>query len=98
MHRYGRLGTFRTIGGKAVNRMLIALPLAALLVACGSKTGGGGGSDQIRIVGSSTDYPFTRAVAEAFARAGNTAPIVESTGTGAGMKLFRAGVGGQHPD
>ena len=77
--------------------MLIALPLAALIVACGSKTGGGA-SDQIRIVGSSTVYPFTKAVAEAFARAGNTAPIVESTGTGAGMKLFCAGIGGQNPD
>ncbi len=54
----------------------------------------------IRIVGSSTVYPFTRAVAERFSRTnpGVGAPIVESTGTGAGMKLFCAGVGAQHPD
>jgi phosphate transport system substrate-binding protein len=54
----------------------------------------------IRIVGSSTVYPFTKAVAERFARSnpGVPAPIVESTGTGAGMKLFCAGVGAQHPD
>jgi phosphate transport system substrate-binding protein len=54
----------------------------------------------IRIVGSSTVYPFTKAVSERFARAnpGVPAPIVESTGTGAGMKLFCAGVGAQHPD
>lgn len=54
----------------------------------------------IRIVGSSTVYPFTKAVAEKFAAANRnvSAPIVESTGTGAGMKLFCAGIGGQHPD
>lgn len=73
--------------------------IAATLAACG---GGGGTADvrnSIRIVGSSTVYPFSRAVAEAFAR--NTefdAPIVESTGTGGGMELFCAGVGTQYPD
>jgi phosphate transport system substrate-binding protein len=54
----------------------------------------------IRIVGSSTVYPFAKAVAEHFARANPAmpAPIVESTGTGAGMKLFCAGVGAGFPD
>jgi len=55
--------------------------------------------DQIRIVGSSTVFPFTTAVAETFGR--NSAfktPVVESTGTGGGMKLFCSGVGPQHPD
>jgi phosphate transport system substrate-binding protein len=54
----------------------------------------------IRIVGSSTVYPFATAVAERFARAnpGVPAPIIESTGTGAGMKLFCAGVGERFPD
>ena len=55
--------------------------------------------DQIRIVGSSTIFPFTTAVAEEF---GITTPfrtpVVESTGTGGGMKLFCAGVGTRHPD
>lgn len=55
--------------------------------------------DQIRIVGSSTVYPFTTTVAERFAKDGKfKAPVVESTGTGGGMKLFCAGVGTQHPD
>lgn len=54
--------------------------------------------DQIRIVGSSTVYPFTTAVAEQFGKAGNKTPVVESTGTGGGMKLFCAGVGVGHPD
>ncbi len=80
-----------------MKRLMIALPVAALLAACGSKTGGGA-SDQIRIVGSSTVYPFTKAVAEAFAHVGNVPPIVESTGTGAGMKLFCKGVGADYPD
>lgn len=55
--------------------------------------------DQIRIVGSSTVYPFTTAVAEQLGRsAGIKTPVVESTGTGGGMKLFCAGVGVNHPD
>ena len=55
---------------------------------------------QIRIVGSSTVYPFTTAVAEQFKRTypQYPAPIVESTGTGGGLKLFCGGVGEQHPD
>src|SRR5687768_5415009 len=75
----------------------ITLPFIAAVSACdggGSQSSGG----QIRIVGSSTVYPFTAAVAEEFQRAGGRAPIVESTGTGAGIKLFCAGVGGEHPD
>ena len=54
--------------------------------------------DQIRIVGSSTVYPFTTTVAEAFGKTGNKTPVVESTGTGGGMKLFCAGVGEDSPD
>jgi phosphate transport system substrate-binding protein len=55
--------------------------------------------DQIRIVGSSTVYPFTTAVAEQFGKtAGFRTPVVESTGTGGGMKLFCAGIGADHPD
>ena len=55
--------------------------------------------DQIRIVGSSTVYPFTTTVAEQFGKtSGMKTPVVESTGTGGGMKLFCAGVGEGHPD
>jgi phosphate transport system substrate-binding protein len=55
--------------------------------------------DQIRIVGSSTVYPFTTEVAEQFGRAGSfKTPVVESTGTGGGFKLFCGGVGPSHPD
>ena len=56
--------------------------------------------DQLRAVGSSTDYPFATAVAERLARANpnKKPPGIESTGTGGGIKLFCAGVGEQHPD
>lgn len=71
--------------------------LAALLALAGCAPGP---RQQIKIVGSSTVYPFTTAVAERFAsnRPNFHAPIVESTGTGAGMSLFCAGVGARFPD
>ena len=54
----------------------------------------------IHVVGSSTVYPFATSVAERFARANPSLrpPVIESTGTGAGMKLFCAGVGERFPD
>ncbi|MHA1573704.1 MAG: substrate-binding domain-containing protein [Alphaproteobacteria bacterium] len=53
---------------------------------------------EIKIVGSSTVFPYTQAVAEEFAQKGGTAPTVESTGTGGGMKIFCQGIGEAHPD
>jgi len=45
--------------------------------------------DQIRIVGSSTIYPFSSSVAEELgATTKFPTPVVESTGSGGGMKLF----------
>ena len=54
----------------------------------------------MRAVGSSTVYPFAKQVAERVARANPRlgTPIIESTGTGAGIKLFCAGVGDRFPD
>ena len=54
--------------------------------------------DQIKIVGSSTVYPFSTVVAERFGKSGNKTPVIESTGTGGGMKLFCAGIGVNTPD
>ncbi|MDG1857810.1 MAG: PstS family phosphate ABC transporter substrate-binding protein [Emcibacteraceae bacterium] len=55
--------------------------------------------DQIRIVGSSTVFPFSTAVAEEFGRSTSfRTPVVESTGSGGGLKLFCSGVGVGHPD
>ena len=75
-----------------------AAALALALAGCGEQTGGASGQ-QIQIVGSSTVYPFTTAVAEQFQRTHpGMSAIVESTGTGAGMKLFCSGVGDNFPD
>jgi phosphate transport system substrate-binding protein len=55
--------------------------------------------EQIRIVGSSTVFPFATAVAERFGKSTEFAtPVVESTGSGGGLKLFCAGIGDAHPD
>ncbi len=84
--------------------------LAGLLALAACDSGGAGGNTSagdpavagpaLKIVGSSTVYPFTTAVAENFKNTHPSAatPIVESTGTGGGLKLFCAGVGTEHPD
>ena len=77
----------------------LSISVAALTLAgCGGSEGGS--REQIRAVGSSTVYPFAKAVSSELAKANPAikSPIIESTGTGAGMKLFCAGVGVQHPD
>ncbi len=55
--------------------------------------------DQIRIVGSSTVFPFSTTVAEQFGKTSDfKTPVVESTGSGGGLKLFCSGLGVEHPD
>jgi len=82
-------------------RFAAAFTFAAVSAVALSACGGGGSTasrDYIRAVGSSTLYPFSMAVAEKFDAEGFKSPVIESTGTGAGMKLFCAGVGAKHPD
>ena len=68
--------------------------IAAFALASTALAGSAYARDQIRVVGSSTVYPFTTAVAEQFGKAGTfKTPVVESTGTGGGFKLFCDGVG-----
>lgn len=82
-----------------MNIRLMAISTAAAVAGAVAFTGAAVARDQIRIVGSSTVYPFTTAVAEQFGKSGaGKTPVVESTGTGGGMKLFCAGVGEAHPD
>ena len=70
------------------------LALAALSLAAPAEA-----RDQIRVVGSSTVFPFATAVAEEFGKtSGFKTPVVESTGTGGGFKLFCSGVGVDFPD
>jgi phosphate transport system substrate-binding protein len=55
--------------------------------------------DQLKIVGSSTVFPYSQAVAEEFGKkSGQRPPVVESTGTGGGMKIFCQGIGEGNPD
>lgn len=76
------------------------LALAAVAsVATVAVAGAAQARDQIRIVGSSTVYPFATVVAENFGKSSQfKTPIIESTGSGGGFKLFCAGVGTEHPD
>jgi phosphate transport system substrate-binding protein len=72
---------------------------AALAVAASSLSAQALARDTINIVGSSTVFPFSTAVAENFGRGGKfKTPKVESTGTGGGIKLFCAGYGVDSPD
>ena len=55
--------------------------------------------DQVKITGSSTVFPFSSYVAEELgATTKFPAPVVESTGSGGGHKLFGAGIGANTPD
>jgi len=76
------------------------LTTAAVFAIAATGLGGAAAArEQIRIVGSSTVFPYTQAVAEQYsASTGNPAPVVESTGTGGGMQIFCGGVGPNHPD
>ncbi|HYN39442.1 MAG TPA: substrate-binding domain-containing protein, partial [Rhodospirillales bacterium] len=68
--------------------------LALAVLATVAMTGAAEARDQIRIVGSSTVFPFTTRVAEEFGRTTDfKTPVIESTGTGGGFKLFCGGVG-----
>jgi phosphate transport system substrate-binding protein len=80
-----------------VNKFAIAASTLAVAALC---TGGPAlARDQIKIVGSSTVFPYTQAVAEEFGKkTGKKAPVVESTGTGGGMKIFCQGIGEDKPD
>jgi phosphate transport system substrate-binding protein len=75
------------------------IALAALATVAATGAAQAQSRDQIRIVGSSTVYPFATVVAENFGKTTDfPTPVIESTGSGGGLKLFCAGVGTEHPD
>ncbi|MGM0833188.1 substrate-binding domain-containing protein [Halomonas qaidamensis] len=79
-----------------MNRILKTTVIAAAVM---SVAGVAQARDQIRIVGSSTVYPFASYVTEEFgATTGNPTPVIESTGSGGGLRLFCNGVGEGTPD
>ncbi len=82
-----------------MNSKFLSLSAVVAVVGTIAFAGAASARDTIRVVGSSTVYPFTTAVAEQFGKSGaGKTPVVESTGTGGGFKLFCAGVGVGHPD
>ena len=77
-----------------MTRKTLAIAVAALAVSTAADA-----RDRIRIVGSSTVFPFSTAVAEQFGKTTDfRTPVVESTGSGGGLKLFCAGLGVGRPD
>ena len=86
-----------------MNRPLLsAAAFISLLVlaSCGSSEPEAPPRAHILVAGSSTVFPFTKAVAQRF-RAANgriPEPDVQSTGTGPGLAAFCAGNGGASPD
>ncbi len=78
-----------------MSKKTLVIAAAAMVIVSGAAQA----RDQIRIVGSSTVYPFSTTVAEQFGKTTPfKTPIVESTGSGGGLKLFCAGIGDRHPD
>ncbi|QYU66036.1 substrate-binding domain-containing protein [Leptolyngbya sp. 15MV] len=84
---------------KLTSKIAFAALSSLALAACGSG-GTGGTRDTVRVVGSSTVFPFAKKVGELFAQGNPTlkAPLIESTGSGAGINLFCAGLGPSTPD
>lgn len=92
---------------------LLVMALCAVAV-CACEQGGNGSSPeasqtsqahngfsrtQIRVVGSSTVYPFAAYVAEELGVTTDLrTPVVERTGTGGGMQIFCSGTGATTPD
>jgi len=77
--------------------MKLALYAGVALVALSASAASA--RDQIQIVGSSTVFPFSTTVAERFGQTGGfPTPVVESTGSGGGYKLFCEGAGENTPD
>ena len=72
------------------------LVLTAVLIAMASTAYA---RDQLSIVGSSTVFPFATTVAEKFGQQADfKTPVIESTGSGGGLKMFCAGIGTNTPD
>lgn len=93
--------------------ILIGAASAALLTACGGgsdgpaatkttpdgvKAASSADARDIRVVGSSTVYPFSTKVAQEFKNKTGYSVVVEATGSGGGHKLFCDGVGPETAD
>ncbi|MEP2236139.1 MAG: substrate-binding domain-containing protein [Alteripontixanthobacter sp.] len=85
---------------KLTKTLAFAAISSLALAACDNSGSGGGTRDSVRVVGSSTVFPFAKKVAESFVQTNPqfNSPLIESTGTGGGMSLFCQGVGPSTPD
>jgi phosphate transport system substrate-binding protein len=73
-----------------VNKICIVASTLAVAALC--TAGPALARDQLKVVGSSTVFPYSQAAAEEFAKkSSQKPPVVESTGTGGGMKIFCQG-------
>lgn len=89
----GRPFIGRTLNGTSGAAALAALLLAPVLAATPATA-----REEVRVVGSSTVYPFATKVAQEFQNRTGNRVVVESTGSGGGHKLFCSGVGASTPD
>lgn len=88
-------GFGRVLGGRGL--LLVGLVGAVFVTGLGLGVGVGVAEarDNIRIVGSSTVYPFATVAAEKFGRATKfRTPIIEATGSGGGDEVVLRGGGG----
>lgn len=84
---------------KILKNIAVIFAALSLIGAAQALIGAAQARDQISIVGSSTVFPFSTTAAEQFGRTSSfKTPVIESTGSGGGMKLFCAGIGLEHPD
>lgn len=76
-----------------MNKMILALPIAALLTACGSNQGGNApaGGAQITGAGSTFVYPVLSAWAADYQKQSGTSINYQSIGSGGGISQVKAG-------
>ncbi|MGH8504292.1 MAG: substrate-binding domain-containing protein [Gammaproteobacteria bacterium] len=81
------------------NKRILVSTAAAAICFLGAGINQAEARDQLRIVGSSTVYPFSSYVAEELGAVTDwPTPVVESTGSGGGMELFCKGAAANTPD
>ena len=82
-----------------MKRLMLMLVAGAMLMLPAMVSHAESSRNYIAIVGSSTVYPFATVVAEKFGKTTEfKTPMIESTGSGGGLKLFAAGIGVKYPD
>ena len=80
-------------------KKILSLSVTIIIISSIPTLANAAARDTIKIVGSSTVYPFATVVAERFGKKTKfKTPVIESTGSGGGLKLFCKGIGVEHPD